>query len=67
MGLRPRVGLDRGTPHDRSVGQQALGQGDGGFRYWGVGVLLFPTARERWVIPAGYKSRWMTLAVRPRS
>jgi hypothetical protein len=51
----------------RQLGANALGQGDGGFRYWGVGVLLFPTARERWVIPAGYQSKWMTLAVRPRS
>jgi hypothetical protein len=51
----------------RKLGANALGEGDGGLRYWSVGVLLFPGGGERRVIPAGYKSKWMTLAVRPRS
>ena len=50
----------------RQLGVNALGRSGGGLRYWGVGVLLFPTGRENWVIPAGYQSKWTTLAVRPR-
>ena len=41
-------------------------QGGGGFRYWGVGVFLFPTAKERWLIPAGFQTKWFTLATRGR-
>jgi hypothetical protein len=50
----------------RRLGANALSEGGGGVRYWSVGVLLFPSGRDRWVIPAGYKSKWMTLAVRAR-
>jgi hypothetical protein len=50
----------------RRLGANVIDQDGGGLRYWDVGILLFPTARERWVIPAGYKSKWMTLAVPPR-
>jgi hypothetical protein len=50
----------------RQLGTNVLGRSGGGLRYWGVGVLLFPSGREKWVIPAGYQSKWTTLAVWPR-
>jgi hypothetical protein len=33
-----------------------------GVDYWDVGAFLFPTAKSRYVLPAGYESKWMTLA-----
>ena len=29
---------------------------------WGVGTFLFPTGKSRLEIPAGFESRWFTLA-----
>jgi hypothetical protein len=48
------------------LGASPSGEG-GGLRYWGVGVFLFPTAKSRWVVPAGFQTKWFTLAVRGRS
>jgi hypothetical protein len=39
----------------------------GGMRYWDVGVFVFPAAGTRLVIPAGYQTKWFTLAIRGRS
>ena len=33
-----------------------------GLEYWNVGTFLFPTARPRYVIPAGFAAKWETLA-----
>ncbi len=33
-----------------------------GISFWGVGTFLFPTRRSRIVIPAGFESKWFTLA-----
>lgn len=49
------------------LGANPGAQGGGGFRYWGVGVFLFPTAKDRWLIPAGFQTKWFTLATRGRS
>jgi hypothetical protein len=38
----------------------------GGMRYWGAGDFLFPTAKDRWQLPAGYQMKWFTLATRGR-
>ena len=35
---------------------------DTGIWYWGVGTFLFPTNKPQIVIPAGYQSKWFTLA-----
>jgi hypothetical protein len=35
---------------------------DTGIWYWGVGTFLFPTNKNEIVIPAGFESRWFTLA-----
>jgi hypothetical protein len=35
---------------------------DTGIWYWGVGTFLFPTNKTQLVIPAGYESKWFTLA-----
>jgi len=35
---------------------------DTGIWYWGVGTFLFPTNKPEIVIPAGYESKWFTLA-----
>jgi hypothetical protein len=35
---------------------------DTGIWYWGVGTFLFPTNKTQLVIPAGFESRWFTLA-----
>jgi hypothetical protein len=35
---------------------------DTGIFYWGVGTFLFPTNKSNIVIPAGYESKWFTLA-----
>lgn len=34
-----------------------------GFWYWDVGTFLFPTAKPHFVVPAGFESKWFTLAV----
>jgi hypothetical protein len=39
----------------------------GGMRYWDAGVFLFPTAKDHWQIPAGFQTKWFTLAMRGRS
>ncbi len=33
-----------------------------GIWFWGVGTFLFPTSKSRAVIPAGFESKWFTLA-----
>ena len=38
----------------------------GGFRFWDTGTFLFPTSKSRYVIPAGFSTKWMTLAPRLR-
>lgn len=35
---------------------------DTGIWYWGVGTFLFPTNKPEIAIPAGYESKWFTLA-----
>jgi hypothetical protein len=35
---------------------------DTGIWYWGVGTFLFPTNKPELVIPAGFESKWFTLA-----
>ena len=35
---------------------------DTGIWYWGVGTFLFPTDKTQLVIPAGFESKWFTLA-----
>ncbi len=49
----------------RDLGANLAGAG-GGFRFWDVGTFLFPTTKSRYVIPAGFESKWMTLAPRLR-
>jgi hypothetical protein len=34
-----------------------------GIWFWDVGTFLFPTAKPRYVVPAGFESKWFTLAV----
>ena len=36
---------------------------DTGIWFWGVGTFLFPTKKDRTVIPAGQESKWFTLDV----
>jgi hypothetical protein len=38
----------------------------GGLRYWNSGVFVFATRKAREVVPAGFRSRWTTLAARGR-
>jgi len=38
-----------------------------GIRFWGVGTFLFPTTKSHIVIPAGFESKWFTLATGGRS
>jgi hypothetical protein len=35
---------------------------DTGIWYWGVGTFLFPSSKSEIVIPAGFESKWFTLA-----
>ncbi len=49
----------------RDLGANLGGVG-GGFRFWDTGIFLFPTTKTRYVIPAGFESKWMTLAPRLR-
>ena len=54
----------------RSEGSEELAQELGanpemrgtGIWYWGVGTFLFPTNKSSTVIPAGFESKWSTLA-----
>jgi hypothetical protein len=39
-----------------------LAMGGSGVWSWGIGTFLFPTGKSRMAIPAGYQSRWFTLA-----
>lgn len=39
-----------------------LAMGEAGVWSWGVGTFLFPTNKSRMAIPAGFESRWFTLA-----
>jgi hypothetical protein len=39
-----------------------LAMGDAGIWSWGVGTFLFPTSKARMAVPAGFESRWFTLA-----
>jgi len=39
---------------------------DSGIWYWGVGTFLFPTSKAHYVIPAGFESKWFTLATGAR-
>jgi len=32
-----------------------------GIWFWDVGTFLFPTAKPRFVVPAGFESKWYTL------
>ena len=38
----------------------------GGLGYWDVGTFLFPTTKSHYVMPAGFESKWFTLATRGR-
>jgi hypothetical protein len=49
----------------RELGATLVGQGRG-LAFWDVGTFLFPTNRSRYVVPAGYESKWITLAIRGR-
>jgi len=33
-----------------------------GLEFWNVGTFLFPTAKPRYVLPAGFEAKWETLA-----
>jgi hypothetical protein len=39
---------------------------DTGIWFWGVGTFLFPTSKPHYVIPAGFESKWFTLATGAR-
>jgi hypothetical protein len=45
----------------RELGANVAMRGSG-VRLWGVGIFLFPTNKSRLVIPAGFESKWFTLA-----
>jgi len=53
--------LDQGASLARRLGVNLNPSGSGAAA-WSSGVFLFPTVRSRQVIPAGYQSRWFTLA-----
>ncbi len=38
----------------------------GGFGFWNGGTFLFPTGKKDYIIPAGFQSKWITLAVQFR-
>ena len=35
-----------------------------GLEFWDIGTFVFPTSKSRYVLPAGYESKWLTLATR---
>jgi hypothetical protein len=37
-----------------------------GIRFWGVGTFLFPSKKDHLVVPAGFQSKWFTLATGSR-
>jgi hypothetical protein len=45
----------------RELGANVAMRGSG-VRMWGVGTFLFPTNKTREIIPAGFESKWFTLA-----
>ena len=45
----------------RELGANVAMRGSG-VRMWGVGTFLFPTNKSHEVIPAGFESKWFTLA-----
>jgi hypothetical protein len=49
----------------RELGVNLHGEGRG-LGFWDVGTFLFPTAKSHFVVPAGYESKWSTLAIRGR-
>ena len=49
----------------RSLGVTLDTQG-GGLRFWDVGTFLFASSAGHYVIPAGFESKWTTLAPRPQ-
>jgi len=49
----------------RELGVNLHGEGRG-LGYWDVGTFLFPTSKSHYVVPAGYESKWSTLAIRGR-
>lgn len=50
---------------EKELGANRLVQGRG-LGFWGVGTFLFPTAKSHYVMPAGYETKWITLAIRGR-
>jgi hypothetical protein len=57
--------LDRDTELATRLGANLLGRRRG-IDFWDVGNFLFPTSKTRYVLPAGYESRWYTLATPAR-
>jgi hypothetical protein len=49
----------------RQLGVSLSGEG-GGLGYWDVGTFLFASNKSRYTVPAGYQSKWITLATRGR-
>jgi len=39
---------------------------ESGLNFWDLGTFLFPSARSRHVLPAGFQSKWFTLATPSR-
>ena len=35
-----------------------------GLEFWDLGTFVFPSSKSRYVLPAGYESKWFTLATR---
>jgi hypothetical protein len=35
-----------------------------GLEFWDIGTFVFPGSKSRYVLPAGYESKWFTLATR---
>ena len=49
----------------RELGAQLFSRARG-LEFWDVGTFLFPSARPNFVLPAGYQSKWATLATPSR-
>jgi hypothetical protein len=56
---------DTNTDLAKELGANVFGP-SGGLGYWNVGTFLFPTSKRRYVMPAGFESKWFTLATRGR-
>jgi hypothetical protein len=52
---------DAGAEQAKELGAN-LEMRDTGIRFWGVGTFVFPTGKPEIVIPAGFQSKWFTLA-----